>query len=103
MLGLFGLLFIGALIPAFGNELSTKTGSFGSVLGFLSALCVTFAMLGIWVGAIWHAAVHTRFVSEAQRVTVILILLVGSVLAGLGYYFGYVRWVPLGQQSAAAV
>ena len=102
MLALFGLLFIGALIPPFGNAMSTKTGTFNSWLGALSGLCIAFAFLSVWIGAVWHAVVHGGFVSEGHRVTVIVILVVGNVLAGLCYYFGYVRWLPQHSSEEAA-
>ena len=93
MVALFGLLFVGALIPSFGNAMSTKTARFDSWLGALSGLCVMFAFISAWVGALWHAVAHHGFVSEAQRVTVIVILIIGNLLAALCYYFGYVRWL----------
>ena len=34
--------------------------------------------------------------------TVIVILVVGNVLAGLCYYFGYVRWLPQHSSEEAA-
>ena len=94
MLSLFGLLFLGVLVPPFGKVLSSKTSSFTSVLGVLSGVAIAFAMLGSWFGGIWHAAVHQGFRAEGQRVAVIVMLLLSSTFGGMGYYFGYVRWIP---------
>ena len=102
MVGLFGLLFILAAVP----QLQRLTGvgqPLGPVVGALGGIAVVFGMLATCVGAIWHAAVHPPFISDGQRITVILLLIFGNVFAGMFYYFGYVYWRRKADVRNAAV
>jgi hypothetical protein len=59
-------------------------------------------MFAIWIGAVWHAAVD-KALKGGQRNVVILLLLFGNALAGVLYYFGYVRWRTVRPSAKAAV
>jgi hypothetical protein len=101
LLGTIAVMGLAILIPPVGRAMTagTPTARYGAGILVTAA---GLAMFAIWIGAVWHAAVD-KALKDGQRVTVILLLLIGNALAGLFYYFGRVRWRPAGPRANAAV
>jgi hypothetical protein len=83
----FALLTI-AIPPLY--RLSQVGQPLGPIVGGIVGVALTVGILGTWIPGVWHAAVHSGFLTEGQRVVVILLLLIP--MAGMFYYFGYVCW-----------
>lgn len=52
-----------------------------------------FAVVFLWVAAVWHASTLGRNSVPIPKPLLIATLVIGSFLAGLFYYFLYVLWI----------
>ena len=90
---------IPAVDSAIGNP---PPGTTGNIL--LTLVLVLFGVAGLvcWAGALWHASVNSRISSQANRVLLIIVLVICFFVGAFFYYFGYALWLRAQPRGQAA-